>query len=301
MIGIVVISHSRPLARAAVALASEMLHDTAVPIEIAAGLDEQTFGTDASAVADAIVAADRGAGVLLLMDLGSAVLSAELALDLLEGEHRTRLCSAPLLEGLIAATVAAAGGADLDTAAAEAENSLAGKRSQLGEPDLLPSERLPDRDDPRSDRPDATATFVIHNEHGLHARPAARLVAELRGHDAQVWLRNLTTGRGPASGSSLSRIATLGALRGHEIEVTASGSDARTVVERVLALADRHFDETPDSTPALPVDAVGEHRGGPLPASPGIAVGPVRRAERVRFTLPDAPSGTAAEELRRLT
>ncbi|MVU77609.1 phosphoenolpyruvate--protein phosphotransferase [Nocardia sp. ET3-3] len=300
MIGIVVISHSRPLARAAVALASEMLHDTAVPIEIAAGLDEQTFGTDASAVAAAIAAADRGAGVLMLMDLGSAVLSAELALDLLEGEHRTRLCSAPLLEGLIAATVAAAGGADLDTAAAEAENSLAGKRTQLGEPAIAAVESPSVPDDPHTGSPDAVATFVIHNEHGLHARPAARLVAELRGHDARVWLRNLTTGRGPASGSSLSRVAALGALRGHEIEVTATGSAAGEVVERIRALAGRHFDETATTPSAAPAAPAGEQNGGPRAASPGIALGPIHRSGPVEFTLPDAPGGTPDEESIRL-
>ncbi|WP_040803393.1 phosphoenolpyruvate--protein phosphotransferase [Nocardia concava] len=300
MIGIVVISHSRPLAHAAVALASEMLHGQAVPIEIAAGLDERTFGTDASAVAAAITAADRGDGVLLLMDLGSAVLSAELALDLLEGEHRTRLCAAPLLEGLIAATVAAAGGADLETAAAEAENSLAGKRSQLGEPAAPSAENVPALDDSQIDSPDAVATFVVHNEHGLHARPAARLVAELRGLDARVWLRNLTTGSGPASGSSLSRVAALGALRGHEIEVTASGSAAREVVERIRALAGRSFDETAATPAAVAAETVEEPHGGPRAASPGIALGPVHRSGPVEFTLPDIPDGSPAEELRRL-
>ncbi|WP_067721146.1 phosphoenolpyruvate--protein phosphotransferase [Nocardia yamanashiensis] len=299
MIGIVVISHSRALARAAVALASEMLHGQPVPIEIAAGLDERTFGTDASAVAEAITAADHGDGVLVLMDLGSAVLSAELAIDLLDGAHRTRLCAAPLLEGLIAATVAAAGGADLDTAAAEAENALAGKRTQLGEPAVLPIESSHGEDDRPSNQPDAVAAFVIHNAHGLHARPAARLVAEMRGHDARVWLRNLTTGSGPASGRSLSRIAALGALCGHEIEVTASGSAAVEVVERIRALAARNFDETP-ATPDTPGEPAIEHDSGPRAASPGIAVGPLRRADQLEFALPDAPEGTPAEELQRL-
>ncbi|WP_254206380.1 dihydroxyacetone kinase phosphoryl donor subunit DhaM, partial [Nocardia alni] len=132
MIGIVVVSHSRSLATAAVALAGEMLHQQAVRIEIAAGLDDVTFGTDAVAVAGAITAADSGDGVLILMDLGSAVLSAELALDLLETEHRVRLCAAPIVEGLVAAAVSAAGGAGLDEAAEEADNALLGKRAQLG-------------------------------------------------------------------------------------------------------------------------------------------------------------------------
>ena len=47
MVGIVVVSHSRALARAAVALAADMLHGRAVRVAVAAGLDEATFGTDA--------------------------------------------------------------------------------------------------------------------------------------------------------------------------------------------------------------------------------------------------------------
>jgi prolyl-tRNA editing enzyme YbaK/EbsC (Cys-tRNA(Pro) deacylase) len=94
-----------------------------VRIEVAAGLDESTFGTDAMAIAAAIGAADSGAGVVVLMDLGSAVLSAELALDLLDdpaARDRVLLCPAPLVEGAVAAAAAARAGGTLADAAAEA-------------------------------------------------------------------------------------------------------------------------------------------------------------------------------------
>ncbi|HEY6574124.1 MAG TPA: hypothetical protein VI029_04160, partial [Mycobacterium sp.] len=52
-VGLVVVSHSRALARAAVALAQEMLHGKQTRITVAAGLDETTFGTDAAAIVDA--------------------------------------------------------------------------------------------------------------------------------------------------------------------------------------------------------------------------------------------------------
>ncbi|HEY0988407.1 MAG TPA: hypothetical protein VGD80_15190, partial [Kofleriaceae bacterium] len=91
MVGIVVVSHSRALARAAVPLAAEMVRDRPVRIEVAAGLDETTLGTDATAIADAVTEADSGDGVVVLMDLGSAVLSAELALELLDDDARDRV------------------------------------------------------------------------------------------------------------------------------------------------------------------------------------------------------------------
>src|SRR3954451_25222475 len=98
MVGIVVVSHSRVLARAAVALAGEMVHGRDVPIEIAAGLDDTTFGTDAVQIVQAVTGADRGADVVVLMALGSAVPPAELAPALRDEPVRERvlLCPAPL-------------------------------------------------------------------------------------------------------------------------------------------------------------------------------------------------------------
>ena len=83
MVGVVVVSHSPDLARAAVNLALQMVHGPAPHIEIAAGTSDDRLGTDPTAVAQAVVAADDGEGVVVIMDLGSAVLSAELALEFL--------------------------------------------------------------------------------------------------------------------------------------------------------------------------------------------------------------------------
>jgi phosphoenolpyruvate-protein phosphotransferase/dihydroxyacetone kinase phosphotransfer subunit len=247
MVGLVVVSHSHALAEAAVALAAEMLHGQDVPLEIAAGLDETTFGTDAMAITEAIVAADRGDGVVVLMDLGSAVLSAELALDLLDDDalrDRVTLCPAPLVEGLVSAAVSAASGATRDEVASEAAAGLAGKQSQLGTPT-------------RAEQPQDAGTgegvpFTVTNPHGLHARPAARLVAEARRFDAKVELRNRTTSSSWVPAASLSRVATLAALKDHELEVRASGPDAAAAVEAVVALAARAFDESPDTVNSAP-------------------------------------------------
>ncbi|UGT55570.1 phosphoenolpyruvate--protein phosphotransferase [Nocardia asteroides] len=242
MIGIVAVSHSHALATAALALAGEMLHDSPVRIEQAAGLDEHTFGTDAVAVSEAIAAADSGDGVLVLMDMGSAVLSAELALDLLAEEHRVRLCAAPFVEGLIAAAVSAAGGADLDEVAEEASNALAGKQVHLGAEAGLAAASAPEAA-PEAALAEVRGEFVLANSHGLHARPAAKVVGAVRGLDSTVVLRNVDTGAGPVPANSLSRLAALGALVGHRVAVTATGPDASTAVERVLALAATGFGE----------------------------------------------------------
>lgn len=310
-VGIVVVSHSAPLARAAVDLAREMLHRDDVRIEVAAGLDEHTFGTDAMQIHDAIVAAEDGAGVVVVMDLGSALLSTELALDLLDDDARGRvvLCPAPLVEGLVVAVVTAAGGASREAVAAEAASALEGKRAHLAHHLPQPAE-APAVGAAEAGAVDAAAVdrgvFVVTTPHGLHARPAARLVQEVQAFDALVSLRNLTTGAGPVAASSLSRVATLGARHGHEVEVTASGPEAAAAVGHLLALAARSFDEGPavgdsaaSAPPAadVPPTAVGTPApAGPLPAAPGIGIGPAWSPQAVRIDVPDASTADPAAD-----
>jgi phosphoenolpyruvate-protein phosphotransferase/dihydroxyacetone kinase phosphotransfer subunit len=293
-VGIVVVSHSRALAKAALALAGEMLHGRPVRIEIAAGLDETTFGTDAVQVKQAIERVDGPGGVVVLMDLGSAVLSAELALDLLDDpatRERVTLSSAPIVEGLVVAAVAASGGASRSEVASEARNALLGKAAHLAVPDETSSDAptLASADE-------VVGLFTVANRHGLHARPAARLVAEVGGLDASVTLTNTTTGAGPVPAGSLSRVATLGAQRGHQVEIRASGPQGPEAVEHLLALAARNFDETEAAAPSSEVVSA----AGPVAASPGIAIGPVRRLTVASVEVDEGEMGEPAAEWRRV-
>jgi phosphocarrier protein FPr len=324
VVGLVVVSHSRALARAAVALAREMVHGQPVRIETAAGLDETTFGTDATQIVAAVAAADSGSGGVVLMDLGSAVLSAELALDLLDdtARERVRLCPGPLVEGLVVAAVTAATGAGLDDVADEAAAALAGKQSHLGQ--VAP--RTPGS--PVDGGWEATATFTVVGPHGLHARPAARLVARVRAFDARIQLRNRSTGSPWVPASSLSRVATLGARHGHDIEMRASGAQASQALDRLLTLAAGGFGETPPPDPVITgpgADPTGPAAVGPVPpasgpplsaapgrasprpatltgvpASPGIGIGPAWTRRAAPVDPPDGPPLGAAVEWRRL-
>src|SRR3954451_19995090 len=160
-VGIVVVSHSRALAKAALGLAGEMLHGRPVRIEIAAGLDDTTFGTDAVKVKEAIERLDGPDGVVVLMDLGSAVLSAELALDLLDdptARDRVVLSPAPIVEGLVVAAVAASGGANRVEVAEEARGALMGKAAHLSGPDVDHAE-----DEPEARGAEVSASFTVTN------------------------------------------------------------------------------------------------------------------------------------------
>ena len=126
MIGLVLVSHSRELARAALELAVGLVPGLDVRVELAAGLSGGGLGTDATEIAAAVGRADDGDGILVLADLGSGIMSAETALELLDPgvAARVRLSPAPLVEGLGI-------GKTLDVVAAEAETAIEAKRVQL--------------------------------------------------------------------------------------------------------------------------------------------------------------------------
>jgi phosphoenolpyruvate---glycerone phosphotransferase subunit DhaM len=121
LVGIVLVSHSAELASGLKALVDQLTQGTVAVV--AAGGCAGGLGTDATLVADAICRADSGAGVLVLMDLGSATLSAETALELLGNDQllRVELADAPLVEGAVAAGVEASLGSALADVLAAAE------------------------------------------------------------------------------------------------------------------------------------------------------------------------------------
>src|SRR4051794_41931749 len=83
-----------------------------VAIEAAGGMEDGSIGTDAARVMEAIQRAMSDDGVLVLMDLGSALMSAEMAVEML-GADRVALSEAPLVEGAVAAAASARGGGAL--------------------------------------------------------------------------------------------------------------------------------------------------------------------------------------------
>ena len=213
MVGIVIVSHSAELAEGVVALAREMA-GTELSLQAAGGIGEPgVLGTDADRVRAAIEEAMSPDGVLVLMDLGSALMSAEFAVELLaDAAGPVRLSEAPLVEGAVAAAVAASGGAPLDQVATEARGALAMK--------VEPAEAAPE-----DGAVDARAELAVRNQIGLHARPAARFVALARGFDADIRVGKAGDGP-PVRATSLTNLVALGARLGDTLVVTASGPEA---------------------------------------------------------------------------
>jgi phosphoenolpyruvate---glycerone phosphotransferase subunit DhaM len=120
-VGIVLVSHSAKLAQGAAHLAAQVSGGT-VTIIAAGGTDEGALGTSAAKVTRGLRLADSGAGVVVLPDLGSAVLTVRAVLEDLDRQS-VLLADAPFVEGAVAATVIAAAGGDIKAVAAAAEEA----------------------------------------------------------------------------------------------------------------------------------------------------------------------------------
>jgi len=248
VIGIVVVSHSPALARAAVDLALEMGGETPPEIRIAAGAAGGATGTDAVAIAAAIDDVASPEGVLVVMDLGSAILSAGMALEFTTAGTRVVLSDAPFVEGLIAAVVVAGTGASLDAVGAEARAALAGKTAQLegiGDDPIEAAVSAPEGDAASDRESESHVEFdaVIDNPSGLHARPAAMFVKTAARYRADVRVTDLTSGKGPASAASLIALMSLGVNRGAKVRIEATGPDAEAVARELKELVAGGFGE----------------------------------------------------------
>lgn len=246
----------------------QMLHDVVPPIEVAAGMPDGSLGTDAMSVMEAIKRADAGAGVVVLVDLGSAVLSAEMAIEFLaEDAPRLRLVPAPFVEGLLAASVRAAGGASLEEVATEATRALTPKLHALTDLDEPPqTDASPDGWDP-----DASAEAILPNPAGLHARPAATVAATAARYNAEV--RVIHHRGGSVAATTPIGLATLNARMGDRLRVEARGPQAQEAVAAIIGMVADGFGEVDPGAPP----AVVARPAQPLGVSAGRVVGLVHK------------------------
>lgn len=242
-VGIVVVSHSEKIADGAVELAAQMAPD--VVIAAAGGTTDGRIGTSLEKVLAALDRASGGDGTVVLTDLGSAVMTAESALELAGDPADVLLADAPLVEGLVAASVAAQGGADV-RAVRRAAESVRGPATEPAAPaGTAPgpgpaSEPLPRRDvaegAPAGQGPDFTGDFELINQAGMHARPAARIAGGLAALDVEVTVNGV-------DGTSMTALMMLAAGKGSVLHVEARGVDAERAVNYVGGLVQAGFGE----------------------------------------------------------
>ncbi|MED9731812.1 phosphoenolpyruvate--protein phosphotransferase [Escherichia marmotae] len=281
MIAIVIVSHSLRLAQGIEELALQMSGGV-VPLAIAAGIDDpqNPIGTDAIAIMSAIESVWTPEGVLVLMDMGSALLSTEMALELLSEEQRSAiyLLAAPIVEGAMSAVTSAAAGLSAAEIIAEVDLALCAKQQQL-------TPHLADTAAPAISQVNhsvewQTFCWTIRNPHGIHARPAASILKVSAQYSANIIV---IKGDKRASTRSLNELAMLGVRCGDEIIFQAEGVDASDALKAIETLAKDHFGEAhllasseilPTTMPIVSAPVDGAISG--LSVQNGIAIGPVK-------------------------
>ncbi|GAB5079368.1 dihydroxyacetone kinase phosphoryl donor subunit DhaM [Arthrobacter sp. AD-310] len=227
-VSIVVVSHSEKIADGAAELAAQMAPD--VMILAAGGTSDGRIGTSLEKVLAAVEQAAGGDGAVILTDLGSAVMTAESAVEFAGDPDGVVLADAPLVEGAVAASVAAQGGADVQAVKRAAES--AGRPQHQGRP--------PQRDvsegSVTGEGPDFTGDFELINQAGMHARPAAKIAGGLSSLDAEVTVNGV-------DGASMTALMTLAAGKGSILHVEAWGVDAERAVNYVGGLVQAGFGE----------------------------------------------------------
>src|SRR5712691_7214897 len=182
-VGLVIVSHSTQLAAGVAELAGQMAQGK-TPIATAGGAVDNTLGTSADKILAAIQSLDDSDGVLVLLDLGSAILSTEMALEMVSDDLRSRirLSFAPLVEGAIAAALEASLGHSLAEVQHAAENTASVAQlhqlkplSQPEEPPIIADTHTPPPAPP-AEAGIAEVALLLTNPTGLHARPASLFV-----------------------------------------------------------------------------------------------------------------------------
>jgi multiphosphoryl transfer protein len=306
MVNLVIVSHSPALASGVAELAGAMTQQQPIVIATAAGTGDadHPLGTNATVIHEAIESAYSEDGVLVLMDLGSAIMSAEMALDFLPPDQRAhvRLVAAPVVEGAIAAAVQASLGGSLDDVATEAMGALAAKLDQLGQ--FQPQPPLKTKvTHPLTGAPDVVVT--IENRLGLHARPAAQFVQTAARFKSDIFMARVSNEARRVNAKSINAVASFGARQNEVIRITALGPDANEALRALQELIASKFGEN-GAEAAVPVTVVRPQAAAEegaligVAASPGYAVGPAVLLHFAEPIVERKPIENAAAEWTRL-
>ncbi len=239
-VGLVLVSHSDRLAEGLAALAGQMA--PSVRLVAAGGTDDGGIGTSFAKVNDGVAAAEAGAGVVVLSDLGSALLTAETVLDMLPDEERARVrvVDAPFVEGAVAAAVSAETGADLAGVVSAAEGARdAWASSERAEAPAAEAPAAPAAAASGAEAPGAgpyKREVVVRNREGLHARPAAEFVKLANSFGARVTVNG-------KDAKSLLGIMSLGLTAGATAEIASPDDGGAEAVDALAALVESGFGE----------------------------------------------------------
>ena len=244
MVSLIFVSHSYDLAKVTAEYIKKVTN-TNVPISFSGGSgdDHQELGTDAVEVFNAIESVYSDDGVIIFCDLGSALISSELALSMLDEEKskNVRMTSAPFIEGGINAAIQSSLGKNIDEVINESLESLSPKISYVKDKldytfnnnDLLEDIEFNDY---------VKGEYKILLENGFHARPVFMFINIIANSKSVVFISNKTKHKPPVSADSITKVTLLNIEYGDIMEIYAKGPDAEQILEKFEYLVNGKFE-----------------------------------------------------------
>lgn len=237
-----------------------------VPIVAAGGLEDGGLGTSFERIQQAVDAVYTDEGVLILMDLGSAVMTTQMVVEMLPPEQgvNIRLSNAPFVEGAVAAAVASSLGNNLDQVQHAAETAMELPKIPRQEP-LASTAETP----LAPEGPSRSVELAVPNPIGLHARPAALFVTTASRFASRISIQNVTQGRQPVNAKSIMQVASQGTARqGECIRIVAQGEDSEDAIATLRALVEAGFGEMEAETEKATEATVTPQATIPQPGQP---------------------------------
>ncbi|MSS83566.1 HPr family phosphocarrier protein [Actinomycetaceae bacterium WB03_NA08] len=206
-IGFVIVSHSKTLAQGVAELAGQMAPD--VRIAVAGGREDEGLGTSFDLIDQRLTdVLSQCEGAVVLTDIGSATLTAESVIEFRDDQDRIALADAPLVEGAVAAAVAAQQGGDLK-AVAQAAHGAAHVWNGHSQETVTEGRSV-----------------IIADKSGLHARPAAALARLAASFEADIMVDGVDA-------KSIIGLMSLGRRQGDTVVISATGPDAEKAITEI--------------------------------------------------------------------
>ena len=255
MVSLIFVSHSYDLAKTTVDYIKKVTN-TNTPMAFSGGVGDNhsEIGTDSIDVFNAIESVYSDDGVLVFCDLGSALISSELAISMLDDEKsaNVRITSAPFVEGGINAAIQSSLNRSLDDIVSEAIDSLTPKISYVK--DRVDYNISEDSNDIEF-KDYVKGEYKILLENGFHARPVFMFINIIANSKSLVYISNKTKHKPPVSADSITKVTLLNIEYGDVMEIYAKGPDAEQVLERFEYLVNGKFETRNKTSKSKNIDS----------------------------------------------
>lgn len=243
MVSLIFVSHSYKLAEITAEYIKEVTNaDVPIAFSGGAGEDHNELGTDAIDIFNTIEKIYSDDGVIIFCDLGSALISSELALSMLDEEksENVRITSAPFIEGGLNAAIQSSLGKSIDEVIGESLESLTPKISYVKDKSNCyitndTAENIEFKDYVKGE-------YKILLDNGFHARPVFMFINLIANSKSEVYISNKTKHKPPVSADSITKVTLLNIEYGDIMEIYAKGPDAEQVLERFEYLVNGKFE-----------------------------------------------------------